>query len=87
MCYRCNNEKTRFFTGLLLGGVVCGLAALLFAPKEGRKLRKEICDQCSDLKRRAMDAEHDVEEVAGEFSTHTKKLAKKLMRRLSRYYW
>jgi gas vesicle protein len=86
MCNRCHKEKSRFLLGAIIGGAVCGIAALLYAPKEGRKIRKDLCNGCDDIRRKAIDAEHDIEDVAGEFTTHTKKLAKKLMKRLSRYY-
>jgi gas vesicle protein len=38
------NEKkhNHFFTGLLIGGIVGGLASLLLAPKSGKELRADI---------------------------------------------
>ena len=38
------NEKkhNHFFTGLVIGGIVGGLASLLLAPKSGKELRADI---------------------------------------------
>jgi gas vesicle protein len=38
------NEKkhSHFFTGLVIGGIVGGLASLLLAPKSGKELRADI---------------------------------------------
>lgn len=44
-----------FLLGTVVGGVVAGVAALLFAPKSGEELRKDISDQANDLKDQATD--------------------------------
>jgi gas vesicle protein len=35
-------ETGHFFAGLLIGGVLGGVASLMFAPKSGRELRADI---------------------------------------------
>lgn len=50
-----NSTKT-FFLGALVGG----LAGLLFAPKSGERLRKDICTACKQL---AEDAKEMVQET------------------------
>ena len=37
-----NNRNHNFLTGLLFGGVLGGVAALLLAPKSGKELRGDI---------------------------------------------
>lgn len=44
-----------FLLGTVLGGLVAGTTALLFAPKSGKELRKDISDQADDLKNQAVD--------------------------------
>ena len=39
-----------FFKGILFGGVIGAIAALLLAPKTGREMREDICRHSSDLK-------------------------------------
>lgn len=39
---RSTNRITGFVTGILLGSVVGGIVALLYAPVNGKKLRKQI---------------------------------------------
>ena len=39
-----NNRNYNFLTGLLFGGVLGGVAALLLAPKSGKELRTDIQD-------------------------------------------
>lgn len=82
MCHRCNKEKSRFLLGALLGGLTAGAFALLYAPKEGSRLRKEIAKSCLNCKKKAIEVEHDIEDAASEFASYTKKMANRLMRRL-----
>lgn len=45
------NEETPngFFFGVMIGAVLGGVAALLFAPSSGKKLRRKISDKAEDL--------------------------------------
>ena len=45
--FESENASKSFITGLLTGGLLGGVLALLFAPKSGKEFRKDI----SDLKR------------------------------------
>ena len=38
-----------FFTGLVAGGIIGTVFALLYAPTSGKKLRKKISDKTEDL--------------------------------------
>ncbi len=57
------NESTSksFFYGVLLGGVAGVLVGLLFAPKSGKELRKDICSESKEL---AQEAGEEVKELA-----------------------
>ncbi len=39
-----------FFKGFLFGGLICAIAALLFAPKTGREMREDISRRSRELK-------------------------------------
>ena len=51
------NEETPngFFFGVMIGAVLGGVAALLFAPSSGKKLRRKISDKAEDLYEDAQD--------------------------------
>ena len=40
-----------FTGGILVGGVVGGVVALMFAPKKGEELRKDIMDRIIDVEK------------------------------------
>lgn len=42
-------NKRSFIAGLITGGILGGLAALLFAPKSGKEFRKDIADKKDDI--------------------------------------
>ena len=44
-----SRNNNSFFLGALFGGVVAGVAALLFAPKSGRELRDDIGQEMDEL--------------------------------------
>jgi gas vesicle protein len=45
-----NNERPGgFFLGVLVGTLLGGVAALLFAPTSGKKLRRKISDKAEDF--------------------------------------
>jgi len=54
------DDKLAFLKGLLLGGAVGAVLALLFAPKSGKELREDIARKATGLKE---EAERRFEEV------------------------
>jgi gas vesicle protein len=53
---RDNGSTTKaFLLGAIIGGTVGALTALLFAPKSGRELRRDIVDGSTDMYDRASD--------------------------------
>jgi len=44
-----NGKNGYFFKGLLIGGLAGGLAGILFAPKSGRQMRREIREKGEDV--------------------------------------
>lgn len=49
-----------FAWGTLVGGVIGGVTALLFAPKSGEKMRKDIGKKYGDMTHKAQDLMEDV---------------------------
>lgn len=66
-----SNHEDRFFKGLVFGALVAGISALLFAPKTGRELRKDIQDRANTLKD---DADKKIHELENNIAKHTEKL-------------
>jgi gas vesicle protein len=53
---RDNDSKVKtFLLGALIGGAVGAVTALLFAPKSGRELRRDIVDGTTDIYDKATD--------------------------------
>jgi gas vesicle protein len=71
------NEKkhNRFFTGLLIGGIISGLASLLFAPKSGKELKADIKETgeraLGETKAMLGKASHQVFRSASEGQTYS----------------
>ena len=68
-----NGSYTRgFLMGALVGGAIGGIVALLFAPKSGRDLRRDIADKTEEVYDKAHkyfnkeDAPHEFEDVINE---------------------
>ncbi|MCP5469184.1 MAG: YtxH domain-containing protein [Chlamydiales bacterium] len=72
---------SKFCLGALLGGIAAGLTALLFAPKSGKQLRKDISDKCHDWSDKGHELYDDVCERGKELAKDTKKAAKRFMRK------
>lgn len=47
--YDREGNKSSFIAGLVTGGVIGGLAALMFAPKSGKDFRKDISDKKDEI--------------------------------------
>jgi len=54
-----NDDFGIFFAGLILGGVVGAVAALLSAPNSGEETRTVIKEKSIELRNRAVDLSHD----------------------------
>ncbi|MCH9609181.1 MAG: hypothetical protein S4CHLAM45_04030 [Chlamydiales bacterium] len=73
-----------FIKGAVLGGIALGTAALLFAPKSGKKLRREIKGKANHVKEDAKEVYEDLCKHSKGFAQDTKKTAKKLAREFKR---
>lgn len=71
-------NEDRFFKGVVFGAIVAGIAALLFAPKSGRELRKDIQDRANTLKDDAEKKLHDLEDGIARRTEKLKSAAKDL---------
>jgi gas vesicle protein len=54
-----SNTSTKFLEGMLLGGVLGFVGGVLFAPKSGRELRKELVDGSDELCKHAGSSMND----------------------------
>jgi gas vesicle protein len=57
------SNSTRLFEGFLLGGVLGFLSGILFAPKSGADLRKQIADDSNELYKQANDSLSGLKEM------------------------
>jgi len=55
----------RFLEGLFVGGVIGFLAGLLYAPKPGSQLRRELVDHSDEFYRQASTQLHDFRDRTG----------------------
>jgi len=70
-----NSNGKSFALGAFLGGVVGGVAALLFAPKAGKHLRKDITDKYCEVSEKAQCLMEDVCDQTQELVEKAKNLA------------
>lgn len=79
-----------FLLGALIGGAVGATIALLFAPKSGRELRRDIVDTSNDIYDKATDyAESTIEDgkqKARDIVDGVKRQANKILNNASGYY-
>lgn len=59
-------SSNRFFEGLFVGGLLGFLAGILFAPKPGSQLRRELADQSDELYRQASTGLTDLRDRGNE---------------------
>ena len=59
------SSGSRFFEGLFVGGIIGFLAGLLYAPKPGSQLRRELADSSDDLYRQASTQLSDLKQKSG----------------------
>lgn len=83
-----SNGKRSFAVGALFGGIVCGITALLFAPKSGQKMRKELVrkyhdasDKTCEIFGTVCEQTSELVEKAKDIACHAKEAAQKLCRR------
>jgi len=81
-------ERTKFrpghiLGGLFLGGLVGGLAALLFAPKAGRQLRADIKEKGVEAKRMYDDSVVKAKTIIDDARNRAGELIKEAERQLS----
>lgn len=60
MRHRNQSGKKSFAIGAIFGGLVGGVAALLFAPKSGDKMRKQLAKKYYDVSDKTQDLFEDV---------------------------
>ena len=60
------NSSNRFFEGLCLGGLLGFVFGLLFAPKAGSQLRRQLADHSDELYRQASSGLGDLRERTGQ---------------------
>lgn len=67
--------KNKFALGLFFGSLVGGISALLFAPKSGAKLRKDISKKYDKVSDKTQDLIENVSEQAEELFEKAKCIA------------
>ncbi len=75
-------DRCKSFTkGVFLGGIAMGITALLFAPKSGKKLRKDVKRTYDDVSGRTRDKIDDLYEQSKGLAKETKRFVKKVKRK------
>jgi len=64
-----------FVCGALFGGIVGGITALLFAPKSGEKLRKDVAKKYDEVSNKTQDFMEDVCDQTSELVEKAKDIA------------
>jgi gas vesicle protein len=62
-------KMSRFFEGLVVGGVLGYIVGILSAPKSGVELRRQIADNSEDIYKQASDSLGDIREKTGQVVT------------------
>lgn len=73
-------NKNSFLSGLITGGILGCIAGLLFAPKSGKRFRKDISDMGSDLLDDANHLIEDAKEKASDLMSDAKSKADDLLK-------
>lgn len=72
--FEANNHEPQphrsLLTGAALGAVICTIAALLLAPKSGKKLREELGDKYEEIQERAQGFMNNIHEHGQEAIEH-----------------
>jgi len=72
---RGDNSGGTFVLGLLAGAVLGAGLGMLFAPKAGAKLRKQLFERAGELANQAQKGYHKVTEDAGQWAERGKEAA------------
>lgn len=67
-----SSNKKSFWVGALIGSVIGSVSALLFAPKSGRELRKDIAEGAQQVSERTQQWAKQVGEQTEELITSAK---------------
>ncbi len=70
-----HGNKKGFLIGTLFGGLVGGMTALLFAPKAGHKLRKDIARKCCEVSDKTQDLVCGVSDQAKQLVEKAREIA------------
>ena len=71
------NEKKGFFKGVVIGGIIGSITALLFAPKSGEELRADIKNKLDEA---SVELGHKIQEAKKSTQSSTKDLIEKAER-------
>jgi gas vesicle protein len=74
----CSGTMRGFAIGLMVGAAAGATVALLYAPKSGARLRRDIGAQVDHAKRRAADLYDDAKETVGDLAARGRKLVEPL---------
>lgn len=77
------NSSGRFLEGFLVGGMLGFLSGILFAPKTGRELRKELQDGSQDLYKQANDSLTGLKEMTNQTFQDVQHVGVDVIRRAS----
>jgi len=72
------NELPAFFVGVLFGGLIGAVVAILFAPQSGVETRQMIRDKSIELKDQAADYAQQAGQKAGDFAQSAGQKAQEL---------
>lgn len=75
-----NHSGNGFLKGALLGGLIGGTAALLTAPKTGKKLRQDIADGYQNISKQTAKTGKKLKEIKDEINRSYDLLSKKTLK-------
>ena len=70
-----NGKGKGFLLGAFFGGVLGGISALLFAPKPGKKLRKDMSRKYHDVSEKTQEVVSNVSEKCSELCDKARDIA------------
>ena len=74
---------SRFFEGLVLGGVLGYMFGILSAPKSGADLRRQLADGSEDLYKQASDSLGDIRSKTGQAVTNIQSKGEEVIKKAS----
>ena len=79
MAFDEREKLTGFLEGLLIGGAIASVFTLLYAPKSGKKLRRDIQKRTNDLSGEVVDKYKDLQKKAENLLSETEKRIQKII--------